>query len=136
MLIVPPASAPAVLNWAFVLALIGSIAKVSDLVLDSSQQLRFQRFLNRVTEHLIDLNILKWYPRLREYTLSIPVFLLIVAIEAAILLQIHKFESPAHAGWQSYFSLALWQFLMYLIIVNLLARIRRTWLFWAPIRKV
>jgi hypothetical protein len=53
---VPPASAPTILNWAFVLALIGSIAKVSDLVPDSSQELRFQGFLNRVTEHLIDLN--------------------------------------------------------------------------------
>jgi hypothetical protein len=128
-LIVPPASAIAILDGAFVLAIIGIIAKVSDLVLDSSQQLRFQNFLNRVTEYLIDLNILKWYPRLREYSFNIPVFLLVVAIESAFLLHSDKFKPPAHAGWQSYFYLVVWQFLMYLIIVNLLARIQRTWLF-------
>jgi hypothetical protein len=124
-----PAAAPIVLNWAFALALVGSFAKLSDLILDTSQQLRFQNFLNRVTERLIDLNILRWYPRLREFRSNIPIFLAVVAIEAALVLGSGKYKPHSHAGWRSYFSFVFWQFCLYLIIVNLLARIRSAWLF-------
>jgi hypothetical protein len=57
---------PTFLDGAVVIAIFGSLAKLSDLILDSHQQAQFQRFMDRLTERLIDLNVIKWYPRLRE----------------------------------------------------------------------
>jgi hypothetical protein len=89
--------------------------------------------LNKVTERLIDLNILRWYPRLREYKLNVPIFLFILAIEALVFSRSEKFTASLRAqhihGWRPYPGLALCQFLMYLVMVNFLTRIRRAWLF-------
>jgi hypothetical protein len=52
------------------LGILGCVAKAADLILDSHQQAQFQRFMDRVTLRLIDLNVIKWYPRLRNPALT------------------------------------------------------------------
>ena len=128
---------PTALDIAFWIGLLVSLAKLSDFILDSAQQLRFQKFMNRLAERLIDLNVVKWYPRLREYKLNIPIFIFVFGVEWFMLWRLlshnDKFMESTHAihadGWRSHLTLASWQFIMYLLIVNVLARLRRAWTF-------
>jgi hypothetical protein len=118
------------------IGLFGVLAKFSELILDSHQQAQFQNFMGKTTEHLIDLNVVKWYPRLREFTFNTPIFIVIVGVEWLILARfahdpkIMQNARQLHAGgWRPYVSLGAWQFVMYLVIVNWLARIGRAWRF-------
>ncbi|MGA2737233.1 MAG: hypothetical protein ABSG65_07240 [Bryobacteraceae bacterium] len=127
---------PTFLDGAVVLGVLGCIAKAADLILDSHQQAQFQRFMDRVTLRLIDLNVIKWYPRLRNPALNIPIFLFIVGTEWLIIAKLGRnpkitenLKTLHASGWQPYAQLACFQFLIYLGIVNWLARIRRAWLF-------
>jgi hypothetical protein len=122
------------LHLAFVISVLVNFAKASELVLDSSQQLRLQEFLNKVTERLIDLNILKWYPKLREFRYCMPIFLIVLGLEALLILHGSGKIRANHAsgpGWLSWCLLAIVQFLFYWPIVQLLARVRSAWLFCA-----
>lgn len=129
---------PTFLDGAVVIGILGCIAKAADLFLDSYQQAQFQRFIDRVTLRLIDLNVIKWYPRLRNLTLNIPIFLFIVGTEWIIIARLGRNPKLTEnlntlhvGGWQTYARLACFQFLLYLGIVNWLARIRKGWLFCA-----
>lgn len=99
----------------------GIAAKASELILDSSQQLRVQRFLNNVTLRLIDWNILKWYPRLREYKINLPIFGAIVLMEILLMaLRPHIPRRPI--GWRPYLLIFAIQWPIYLAYVHLLAK--------------
>jgi hypothetical protein len=124
------------LDGAVVIGILGTIAKVSDLILDSHQQAKFQRFMDRVTLRLIDLNVIKWYPRLRNPALNIPIFLFIIGAEWLIIARFGRspnltksLKSLNADGWRPYATLACFQLVMYQVIVNRLARIRREWVF-------
>jgi hypothetical protein len=127
---------PKLLDTGVAIGVLGIVAKASELVLDSHQQKRFQQFMERLTEYLIDLNVVKWYPRLRQYSLNVPIFAFVIMAEwfmlsrlgrnSGLTQQLHTLHS---GGWGSYISLACWQFIMYLVIVDFLARIRRPWIF-------
>jgi hypothetical protein len=67
----------------FWVAVTAWLTKIGDLILDSHQQAQLQKACNALTLWLIDLQILKWYPRLSEYKVNIPVFLFILAAELA-----------------------------------------------------
>jgi hypothetical protein len=66
--------APTFVDGAVFIGILGTIAKLSDLILDSHQQEQFQRFMDRLTLQLIDLNVIKWYPSLRKVSFNIPIF--------------------------------------------------------------
>lgn len=122
---------PTALDIAFWIGLLGSLAKLSDFILDSAQQLRFQKFMNRLAERLIDLNVVKWYPRLRDFEVNIPLFIFVAGVEWLLLswLASHDPKHTIHTDDWRYLTLASWQFIMYLLIVNFLARLRRAWAF-------
>jgi len=127
---------PTFLDGAVALGILGCMAKGADLILDSHQQTQFQRFMDRVTLRLIDLNVIKWYPRLREIGLNVPIFLFIVGVEWIIIARFGRNPKltenlkPLHAGgWRPYAILACFQFYIYQVLVNRLARIRRAWVF-------
>jgi hypothetical protein len=129
-------SAPRFLDAATLIGLVGCIAKLSELILDSHQQAQFQLFMDRLTERLIDLNVVKWYPRLRKAAFNVPIFLFIVGVEWVIIARLGRnpkltenLKTLHVGGWQPYARLACFQFLIYLGIVNWLARIRRAWVF-------
>jgi hypothetical protein len=107
------------LDAAFILGVIGIVAKASELILDSSEQLRVQRSLDRVTLRLIDWNILKWYPRLREYKINLPIFTAIVLMEIVLMTQ-PRARRPI--GWSSYLLIFAIQWPIYLAYVCVLAK--------------
>lgn len=108
------------LDVAFIVGVIGIVAKASELILDSSQQLRVQRFLDKVTLRLIDWNILKWYPRLREYRINLPIFAVIVLMEIILMAQPHSTRKPV--GWRPYLLIFAIQWPIYLAYVHVLAK--------------
>lgn len=115
------------LDASFLILLVGNLAKAGELVLDSSQQLRVQRFLDAVTLRLIDLNILKWYPRLRESKFNLPIFLLIILVQLLLIARVGKL-SLAH-GATPYVLIFTLELPVYLFYISLLSRIRWAWLF-------
>jgi hypothetical protein len=127
---------PKLLDISVAVGVLGIIAKASELILDSHQQKQFQQFMERLTEHLIDVNVVKWYPRLRQLSFNIPIFAFVIAVEWFIFSRLGRNPRltehlhTLHAdGWRVYVSLASWQFIMYLVIVHFLARIRRPFTF-------
>lgn len=108
------------LDAAFILGVIGIVARASELMLDSSQQLRVQRCLDKVTLRLIDWNILKWYPRLREYKINLPIFAAIVLVEIVLMTRPHVARRPV--GWRPYLLIFAIQWLIYLAYVHVLAK--------------
>jgi hypothetical protein len=115
------------LDAAFIVGIIGIVVKASELILDSSQQLRVQRFLDKVTLRLIDWNILKWYPRLKEYKINLSIFAAIVLMEIVLMAQPHVARRPV--GWTPYLLIFAIQWPIYLTYVHVLAKSRNRLVF-------
>jgi hypothetical protein len=56
-------------------SLFAAVTKLGEIVLDSKQQLWIQRRVDDLCLALIDMNIINWYPRLRQIRLNVPVFI-------------------------------------------------------------
>ena len=127
---------PKLLDASVAIGVLGIVAKASELILDSHQQEQFQQFMEKLTAYLIDVNVVKWYPRLRQLSLNVPIFAIVLAVEWLTLSRLErnpKLVEQLHTlhanGWRPYVPLACWQFIMYLVIVHFLARIRRPFTF-------
>lgn len=76
-----------VLDTATTISVIAAVTKLGDLVLDSSQQARLQKYLDKLTLSLIDLSKLSWYPYLRNLKVVVALFILGFAIQEYVFLK-------------------------------------------------
>lgn len=80
------------------IGVLGVLAKGGDLVLDSSQQAKLQKWMEGLTLWLIDLNIVRWYPQLGGLRIATLTFALVIATELAAALAGHASLKPIFDG--------------------------------------